>query len=137
AGQSEVSCQADLKQCAKDDGSGHVTAFFGLSGTGKSALTHAKHEDKYDITVLHDDAFIIDQETGSSIALEPSYFDKTSDYPAGHPEQDYFVTVQNVGITLNENNERVLVTEDIRNGNGRTVKSRYNTPNRVDVINYP
>src|SRR5699024_6252473 len=27
--------------------------------------------------------------------------------------------------------------EDIRNGNGRTVKSRYSTPNRVDVINDP
>lgn len=52
-------------------------------------------------------------------------------------EQDYFVTVQNVGVTLNENNERVLVTEDIRNGNGRTVKSRYSTPNRVDKIEDP
>lgn len=28
----------------------------------------------------------------------------------------------------------MLVTEDIRNGNGRTVKSRFSTPNRVDRI---
>ena len=137
ARQGYVSCHGGLKKFEKDAGKAHVASFFGLSGSGKSTLTHAKHDGKYDVTVLHDDAFIIDQETGSSIALEPSYFDKTSDYPAGHPEQDYFVTIQNVGVTLNEEGKRVLVTEDIRNGNGRTVKSRYSTPNRVDKIDEP
>ena len=76
----------------------------------------------------YDDAFVISVEDGSSVALEPSYFDKTNDYPAGHREQDYFVTVQNCGVTLDENGRKVLVTEDIRNGNGRTIKSRYSTP---------
>lgn len=137
ARQGYVSCHGGLKKFEKDAGEAHVAAFFGLSGSGKSTLTHAKHDGKYDVTVLHDDAFIIDQETGSSIALEPSYFDKTSDYPAGHPEQDYFVTIQNVGVTLNEEGKRVLVTEDIRNGNGRTVKSRYSTPDRADKIDEP
>src|SRR5690625_3913306 len=137
ARQGYVSCHGGLKKFSKENDESHVTAFFGLSGSGKSTLTHSKHNGKYDVTVLHDDAFIIDQETGTSIALEPSYFDKTSDYPTGDPEQDYFVTVQNVGVTLNEKNERVLVTEDIRNGNGRTVKSRYSTPNRVDMIEDP
>ncbi|MDN6162298.1 MAG: phosphoenolpyruvate carboxykinase (ATP) [Atopostipes sp.] len=123
-----------LKQFIREDNKDYVSAFFGLSGSGKSTLTHAKHDNKYEIKVLHDDAFIIDQEDGSSIALEPSYFDKTNDYPAGHPEQDYFITIQNVGITLDKEGNRVLVTEDIRNGNGRTVKSRYSTPDRVDKI---
>ncbi len=126
-----------LKRFVRDNDESHVTAFFGLSGSGKSTLTHAKHDNKYDIRVLHDDAFIIDQEDGSSIALEPSYFDKTNDYPTGHPEQDYFVTVQNVGVTLDKEGNRVLVTEDIRNGNGRTVKSRYSTPDRVDKVEEP
>lgn len=124
-----------LKKFIQQDKKDYVAAFFGLSGSGKSTLTHAKHEDKYNIKVLHDDAFIINQKDGSSIALEPSYFDKTNDYPAGHPEQDYFITIQNVGVTLDKHGNRVLVTEDIRNGNGRTVKSRYSTPNRVDKIN--
>lgn len=124
-----------LKKFIQQDKKDYVAAFFGLSGSGKSTLTHAKHEGKYDIKVLHDDAFIIDQEDGSSIALEPSYFDKTNDYPAGHPEQDYFITIQNVGVSLDKGGNRVLVTEDIRNGNGRTVKSRYSTSNRVDKIN--
>ncbi|HLR91777.1 MAG TPA: phosphoenolpyruvate carboxykinase (ATP) [Atopostipes sp.] len=137
ARQGYVACHGGLKKFVKDNDEAHVTAFFGLSGSGKSTLTHSKHEGKYDVTVLHDDAFIINQETGTSIALEPAYFDKTSDYPTGHPEQDYFVTVQNVGVTVNEKDEKVLVTEDIRNGNGRTIKSRYSTPNRVDAINEP
>ena len=131
-----VSCHGGLKIFRKE-GDSYVASFFGLSGSGKSTLTHAKHDDKYDIEVLHDDAFVISVEDGSSVALEPSYFDKTNDYPAGHREQDYFVTVQNCGVTLDENGRKVLVTEDIRNGNGRTIKSRYSTPNRVDKIQEP
>lgn len=129
-----VACHGGLKIFKKAEQKPYVASFFGLSGSGKSTLTHAKHDGKYAIQVLHDDAFIISTKNGSSIALESSYFDKTNDYPAGHPEQDYFVTVQNCGVTLNHEGKKVLVTEDIRNGNGRTVKSRYATPNRVDKI---
>lgn len=133
-----VACHGGLKifkqKTEKED---YVASFFGLSGSGKSTLTHAKHDHKYDIKVLHDDAFIISVKDGSSIALEPSYFDKTNDYPTGHSEQDFFVTVQNCGVTLDENGRKKLVTEDIRNGNGRTVKSRFATPNRVDRIDEP
>ncbi|MGT2811418.1 phosphoenolpyruvate carboxykinase (ATP) [Streptococcus minor] len=132
-----VSCHGGLKIFKKTDGLDYVASFFGLSGSGKSTLTHAKHKGKYDIKVLHDDAFVVSQSNGSSIALEPAYFDKTNDYPAGHPEQDFFVSVQNCGVTLDENGRKKLVTEDIRNGNGRTVKSRFSTPNRVDKIAEP
>lgn len=133
-----VACHGGLKIFKqKTDKEDYVASFFGLSGSGKSTLTHAKHDHKYDIKVLHDDAFIISVKDGSSIALEPSYFDKTNDYPTGHSEQDFFVTVQNCGVTLDENGRKKLVTEDIRNGNGRTVKSRFATPNRVDRIDEP
>lgn len=132
-----ASCHGGQKKFALKNNENYVSAFFGLSGSGKSTLTHAKHDNKYGIEVLHDDAFIISLENGSSIALEPSYFDKTQDYPADHPEVDYFVTVQNVGVTQDENGKKVLLTEDLRNGNGRTVKSRYSTPNRVDKFDEP
>lgn len=132
-----VACHGGQKHFRLHDGGSYVASFFGLSGSGKSTLTHSKHDNKYEIKVLHDDAFLIDLSDGSSIALEPSYFDKTQDYPADHPEQAYFVTAQNVGVTKDEDGEIVLVTEDIRNGNGRTVKSRYSTPNRVDRFSEP
>ena len=134
-----VACHGGLKifKQKEDEKQDYVASFFGLSGSGKSTLTHAKHNGKYDIKVLHDDAFIISVKDGSSIALEPSYFDKTNDYPIGHKEQDFFVTVQNCGVTLDDNGLKKLVTEDIRNGNGRTVKSRFATPNRVDRIDEP
>ena len=125
-----ASCHGGLKKFVLEDKK-RVFAFFGLSGSGKSTLTHSKHNGKYKVKVLHDDAFIIDLLDGSSIALEPAYFDKTQDYPADHPEQEYFLTAQNVGVTKDVDGKRVLVTEDIRNGNGRTVKSRYVTPDRV------
>lgn len=132
-----ASCHGGQKKFELPDHTNYVSAFFGLSGSGKSTLTHAKHNDKYPIEVLHDDAFIISLKDGSSIALEPSYFDKTQDYPSDHEEVDYFVTVQNVAVTLDNLNNKVLLTEDVRNGNGRTVKSRYATPNRVDRFEEP
>ena len=128
-----VACHGGMKQYQLPDKK-FTMAAFGLSGSGKSTITLAKHGDKYEVKVLHDDAFVINKEDGSTTALEPAYFDKTQDYPLDDPAVDYFITCQNVGVTLDEAGKKVIVTQDIRNGNGRTVKSRYVTPNRVDHL---
>jgi len=132
-----ASCHGGQKRYNLAEGNSFVAGVFGLSGSGKSTITHAAHDGKYDITVLHDDAFIISTEDGSSIALEPAYFDKTQDYPLSCDDNKYLVTVQNCGATLDENGHKVIVTEDIRNGNGRAVKSKLWSPNRVDKFNEP
>jgi len=132
-----ASCHGGQKRYKLADGSTYVASVFGLSGSGKSTLTHAKHDGKYDVTVLHDDAFIINVETGSSIALEPTYFDKTADYPCNSPDNKYLLTMQNCSATRDENGLIVPVTEDIRNGNGRAIKSKFWSPNRVDIIEEP
>jgi len=80
---------------------------------------------------------VISTEDGSSVALEPSYFDKTQDYPLTSSANKYLITVQNCGATLDENGKCVLVTEDIRNGNGRAIKSKLWADNRVDKIDEP
>lgn len=128
-----TACHGGEKTFHFKDKQDKVFAFYGLSGSGKSTLTHAKHAGKFDdITILHDDAFIIDRKNGSSIALEPAYFDKTSDYLHGSKEMEYFTTVMNVGVTQDMQGKKTLVTDDLRNGNGRTIKSRYSAKNRVD-----
>lgn len=132
-----ASCHGGQKRYNLSNGKSFVAGVFGLSGSGKSTLTHAAHGGKYDITVLHDDAFIISTTDGSSIALEPAYFDKTQDYPLSSPDNKYLVTVQNCGVTIDENGHKVIVTEDIRNGNGRAVKSKLWSPNRVDKFDEP
>lgn len=132
-----ASCHGGQKRYNLADGSKFVAGVFGLSGSGKSTITHAAHGGKYDITVLHDDAFIISTVDGSSIALEPAYFDKTQDYPLSCEDNKFLVTVQNCGVTVDENGHKVIVTEDIRNGNGRAVKSKLWSPNRVDKIDEP
>jgi phosphoenolpyruvate carboxykinase (ATP) len=132
-----ASCHGGQKRYIKNDKSSFVLGVFGLSGSGKSTLTHAKHGDKYEVTVLHDDAFVISTENGSSIALEPSYFDKTSDYPCEAPDNQFLLTVQNCGAMLDDQNNTVLVTEDLRNGNGRAIKSKLWSPNRVDKFEEP
>jgi len=132
-----ASCHGGQKKYTLKDGSTYVASVFGLSGSGKSTLTHAKHGGKYDVTVLHDDAFVINSDTCSSIALEPTYFDKTADYPVDSEDNKYLITAQNCSATLDEDGKVVLVTEDVRNGNGRAIKSRLWSPNRVDKIDEP
>ena len=119
-----ASCHGGQKEYTLADGSKFVASVFGLSGSGKSTLTHAKHGGKYPITVLHDDAFIINTDTCSSVALEPTYFDKTADYPTGCPDNQYLLSAQNCSATMDEEGHIQLVTEDIRNGNGRAIKSK-------------
>lgn len=128
-----VACHGGMKQYLLENKT-YTMAAFGLSGSGKSTITLAKPTNGGNVHVLHDDAFVISKEKGSTTALEPAYFDKTQDYPMTSEQIKYIVTAQNIGVTLDEENKKILVTEDIRNGNGRSIKSRYATPNRVDHI---
>ncbi len=132
-----ASCHGGQKEYLLKDGSKFVASVYGLSGSGKSTLTHAKHGGKYEIKVPHDDAFIINTDTCASVALEPTYFDKTADYPTGCPDNEYLLSAQNCSCTMDSEGKIQLVTEDIRNGNGRAIKSKLWSPNRVDKIDAP
>lgn len=132
-----ASCHGGQKEYTLSDGRKFVASVYGLSGSGKSTITHARHNGKYQVLVLHDDAFVINTDTCASVALEPSYFDKTADYPTGCPDNKYLLTVQNCSCTRDSEGKIVLVTEDIRNGNGRAIKSKLWSPNRVDKLSSP
>lgn len=133
-----AACHGGLKRYrTKEGGRSFVLAVFGLSGSGKSTITHAKHRDKYEITVLHDDALAVNVDGKYAIAMEPAYFDKVQDYPIGCEANKFLVTLQNCGATIDANGKRIVVPEDIRNGNGRAIKSRFWSPDRVDRINEP
>ena len=132
-----ASCHGGQKEYLLADGKKYVASVYGLSGSGLSTLTHAKHGGKYEIKVLHDDAFIINSDTCASVALEPTYFDKTADYPTGCPDNEYLLSAQNCSCTMDSEGKIQLVTEDIRNGNGRAIKSKLWSPNRVDKIDAP
>lgn len=130
-------CHGGSKTIYPKDHPPYTLAVFGLSGSGKSTITHEQHNGKYKIRILHDDAFIINVKEKYAIALEPTYFDKLQDYPTSHPANKYLLTMQNVGVTLDENGKKVPVTQDIRNGNGRAIKSKLWSPNRVDRLDDP
>lgn len=131
-----ASCHGGMKRYNLD-GKTFQAAVFGLSGSGKSTITHARHNNKYDITVLHDDAFVINVHDKYTIALEPAYFDKTQDYPLEFDDNKYIITHQNNGVIQGEDGKLYPITEDIRNGNGRAVKSKLWSPNRVDRVDEP
>ncbi len=125
-----VACHGGIKTI----GNKPPVAVFGLSGSGKSSITNShdhagtlKKNEK--VTVIHDDAFLIDLENNFTVALEPSLFDKTDAVRFDDPDIKYFYSAQNVGITELPDGRKKLVCEDIRNDNGRCLKSR-------DMFNY-
>lgn len=126
-----TACHGGQKRFNLPNNKTFIAGVFGLSGSGKSTITHSKHGGKYDVTVLHDDAFIISNKDGSSISLEPSYFDKVQDYPTDSEDNKYLLTMQNVGATYDVDGLIVPITEDIRNGNGRALKSKFWTKQRA------
>ncbi len=132
-----VACHGGMKRYNLDNGKSYTIGVFGLSGSGKSTLTHEKHDGRYDISILHDDAYIINTEDLSSIALEPTYFDKMQDYPVEHPANEFLLTLQNVGVTMDDEGRKVVLTEDVRNNNGRAIKSQFWTENRVNYVDEP
>ncbi len=132
-----ASCHGGCKRYNLANDKKYTVAVFGLSGSGKSTITHAKHGGKFNVTVLHDDAFIINVKDKYSIALEPAYFDKTADYPIGCDDNKFILTQQNNGAILGEDGKVYSVTEDVRNGNGRAVKSKLWSPDRVDRVDEP
>ena len=132
-----VACHGGMKRYNLDDGKSYTIGVFGLSGSGKSTLTHEKHDGRYDISILHDDAYIINTEDLSSLALDPTYFDKMQDYPVEHPANEFLLTLQNVGVTMDDEGRKVVLAEDVRNNNGRAIKSQFWTENRVNYVDEP
>ncbi len=120
-----VACHGGIKTI----GDNPPVAVFGLSGSGKSSITNShdhagtlKPGEK--VTVIHDDAFLVDLVNNITVALEPALFDKTDSVKSDDPDIKYFLSAQNVAVVGTSNGERKLLGEDIRNANGRCIKSR-------------
>ncbi|MEO5358635.1 MAG: phosphoenolpyruvate carboxykinase (ATP) [Nitrospirae bacterium YQR-1] len=125
-----VACHGGIKKI----GNSTPIAVFGLSGSGKSSITNSHdHEGTLRadevVTVVHDDAFLIDLDNNFTVAIEPSLFDKTDAVKYNDPLIKYFFSAQNVAITKQPDGEVKIVCEDVRNNNGRCIKSR-------DMFNY-
>ncbi|MBF0566306.1 MAG: phosphoenolpyruvate carboxykinase (ATP) [Nitrospirae bacterium] len=120
-----VACHGGIKKI----GNNPPVAVFGLSGSGKSSITNSHdhggtlHEGET-VTVIHDDAFLIDLNNDFSVAIEPNLFDKTDAVLYEDPIIKYFYSAQNVGVHPNEKGELKLVCQDVRNRNGRCIKTR-------------
>ncbi len=120
-----VACHGGIKTIDEKS----PVAVFGLSGSGKSSLTNSYDHagtlnENERVTVIHDDAFLIDLDADSTVALEPSLFDKTDAVTFNDPIIKYFYSAQNVAVTQQPDGSRLLMAEDIRNDNGRCIKSR-------------
>ena len=86
-----VACHGGIKTI----GDNPPVAVFGLSGSGKSSITNShdhagtlKPDEK--VTVIHDDAFLIDFKNNITVALEPALFDKTDSMKFDDPDIKYY-----------------------------------------------
>jgi len=123
--QNMVACHGGIKKI----GNKPPVAVFGLSGSGKSSITNSHdHEGTLKkserVTVIHDDAFLIDLEHNFTVALEPTLFDKTDAVEFEDPVISYFYSAQNVAVTVLPDGSKKMVCRDIRNENGRCLKTR-------------
>ena len=59
------------------------------------------------------------------------------DYPVEHPANEFLLTLQNVGVTMDEDGRRLYWPKNVRNSNGRAVKSQFWTDNRVNYVGEP
>ncbi len=124
--QSMVPCHGGIREDTYN-GKRRITANFGLSGSGKSALTNRKGG-----VIVHDDAFVIDLDNNRSMALEPNLFDKTD---RGWTEEMTF-SFMNVGV-VEINDKKFPLLNDVRNANGRCIKSRDVLGNVADKTGKP
>ncbi len=123
--QNMVACHGGIKTI----GNHPPVAVFGLSGSGKSSITNSSdHEGTLKpsekVTIIHDDAFLIALDDNITVALEPSLFDKTDSVVFRDSIIKYFYSAQNVAVTDLGSGKREIVGQDIRNDNGRCIKSR-------------
>lgn len=105
--------------------------YVGLTGSGKSVIAQHSHKDDLEEELLHDDALIISLNTGRGISMESSYFDKTLDGNFSKDKMDYVLSAQNQGVTLDHENKKIIITEDLRNDNGRVILGQKAYKNRV------
>lgn len=120
-----------------DKGKTSTALFVGLTGAGKSVLLKHKHKNKLEEELLHDDALIISLNNGRGISMETSYFDKTKDGKSSEEMMEYALSAQNQGVTIDQNNRKIIVTEDLRNDNGRVILAQEAHKNRVLSMDTP
>ena len=118
-----------------------VIAFYGLSGSGKSAHTNALDNagtlpKGFRRRIAHDDAFQIDYKNKVCYVWEPSLYDKTDGRDLKHPDWKHCICTQNM-LVVNVDGKILPAGQDIRNNNGRALFGRELLGKTTDTIGFP
>ena len=87
-----------------------ILSVYSASGSGKSTLTHENTMVamiSLSCMMMRISSILRDL---SSIALEPTYFDKMQDYPVEHPANEFLLTLQNVGVTMDDEGHKGCIS---------------------------
>ncbi len=118
-----------------------VVAFYGLSGSGKSAHTNSLDNGGtlpkgFRRRIAHDDAFQIDYRNKICHVWEPSLYDKTDGRDADHPDWRHCIATQNM-LVVDCGGRRLPYGRDVRNNNGRALFSRELLGRTANSIGFP
>jgi phosphoenolpyruvate carboxykinase (ATP) len=118
-----------------------VIAFYGLSGSGKSAHTNSRYNqgtlpEGFKRRIAHDDAFQIDYQNQQCYVWEPSLFDKTDSRDLDDPDWEYCISTQNMTV-IEVDGKIVPFGRDTRNNNGRAIFARESLGEITNVIGFP
>jgi len=134
--------EIDFSGCKGFESRGkQVIAFYGLSGSGKSAHSNSLDNEGtlpqgFKRRIAHDDAFQIDYKNRKCYVWEPSLFDKTDARELDHPDWKYCISTQNMLIV--EVDGKILpYGQDTRNNNGRAIFVRELLGETTNVIGFP
>ncbi len=134
-----------VKNNGKEEQKTFIT--IGLSGSGKSTIGNDPHKNTLDykngerVKLGNDDALVVlfepmDKNKGT-VGLEENLYNKSNDYTPGSFYISTVLTAENVAITTDENGKKIILHEDIRNGNGRVESMRRALEGAVEDVNLP
>lgn len=122
------------KSLVTPDGKKKVFITIGLSGSGKSSLGNAYHEEFIkkgwlkNVELGNDDAIVVQMNENETTGLEAGLYNKTDEYAPGSFWEKTVQSAENAMVVLDETGQRKAYYMDAYTKNGRCISARHFLP---------
>ncbi|MBI5178849.1 MAG: phosphoenolpyruvate carboxykinase (ATP) [Nitrospinae bacterium] len=127
------------KSLVMPDGKKVAFITIGLSGSGKSSLGNAYHEEFIqkgwlkDVELGNDDAIVVQMDADETSGLESGLYNKTDDYRPGSFWEKTVQSAENALVIVDERGHRKPYYMDVYAKNGRCITNRQHLPGAAPV----
>jgi len=122
------------KSLIMPDGKKMVFITIGLSGSGKSSLGNAYHEEFIkdgtlkEVELGNDDAIVVQADTNETSGLEAGLYNKTDAYEPGSFWEETIQSAENSLVVVDDTGRRKPYYMDVYTKNGRCISARHFLP---------